>query len=309
MPSPDYKPLESFCDLAPIIIYGGALSTPVDSAMKIHDILGLPEITFNEPAFNLLPDEAFTGMLLGEEAREARLVVDEQDWPLSLALRTDRGWKGTNLILRGPTVEVVERFEEMEGDIIRTTSEEWMRATREYYSLDLLRNNRPAMEDFSPERARMVGALISEVWGGRKGTTCLDCGCGSGMGAAALREAGISSLAYDNDPTLLALGLSKGRLLPEETMMIDATLAGHYIRPTDLGLALMAGTINDFTALIWRGILRELMDLTAETMVTVESEKEAELVRMWALGEQRKVRVFENTNDRFYDRWVCLITE
>jgi hypothetical protein len=277
--------------------------------MKINDILGVPEITFNEPAFNLLPDEAFTGMLLGEEAEEARLVVDEQEWPVSLALLTSKGWKGSNFILRGPSMEVVEKFEQLDGEIIRTTQEEWMRATREYYSLDLLRHNQPAMEDFSPERARLVKALIDDVWGDRVGQTCLDCGCGSGMCAAVLREAGITSLAYDNDPTLLALGLSKGRLVPEETMLIDATLAGHYVRPTELGLALMAGTINDFTALIWKSIIRELIDLASETMVTVESEKEAELVKMWALGEQRKVKVFENTNDQFYDRWVCLITE
>lgn len=277
--------------------------------MKICDILGVPEITFNEPAFNLLPDEAFTSMLLGEDAEEARLVVDEQEWPVSLALRTLKGWRGTNFILRGPSMDVVERFEQLDGEILRTTQEDWMRATREYYSLDLLKHNLPAMEDYSQERAALVRSLINEVWGDRAGATCLDCGCGSGMGAAVLREAGISSLAYDNDPTLLALGLSRGRLLPEETMMIDATLAGHYIRPTELGLALMAGTINDFTAMIWKGIIHELMDLTAETMVTAESEKEADLVKMWALGEQRKVRVFENTNDRFYDRWVCVITE
>lgn len=277
--------------------------------MKIDDILGLTEIKFNEPAFNLLPDEAFTAMLLGEEAEEARLVVDEQDWPLSLALLTGRGWKATNFILRGPSVEAVERFEDLDGEILRTTQEEWMKATREYYSLDLLRNNPPAMEDHSLERARLVRTLIAEIWGDREGASCLDCGCGSGMGAAVLRDLGIRSLAYDNDPTLLSLGLSKGRLRPDETMLIDATLAGHYVRPTDLGLALMAGTINDFTAHIWKAILSELMDLAAETMVTVENKREAELVEIWAKEEPRKVELFENKNDRFYDRWVCIITE
>ncbi|MDW5562546.1 MAG: hypothetical protein SA339_04900 [Methanomassiliicoccus sp.] len=275
--------------------------------MKVEKIMDLPELAFNEPAFNLLPDESFTVMLLGDEASEARLLVDEQDWPLCLALLTDKGWRGTNFILRGPSLEAVEKFEQLDGEIVRTTQEEWMRATREYYSLDLMRNNAPAMEDFSPERARLVKMLIADVWGDRKGETCLDCGCGSGMGAAVLREMGLNPLAYDNDPTLLSLGLSKGRLLPEETMLIDATLAGHYVRPAELGLALMAGTINDFTSLIWSAILHELMDLSAETMVTVESQKEADLVKMWALGEQKKVRVFENENDRFYDRWVCLI--
>lgn len=277
--------------------------------MKFLDILGLPEVRFNEPAFHLLPDEVFTSMLLGDEADEARLVIDENDMPLSLVLHSGKGWEGTNFILRGPAMEAVERFEQLDGEMLRTTQEEWMRATREYYSLELVRDNPPAMEDYSPERERLVRALITDVWGDRRGATCLDCGCGSGMGAVALREAGIGSLAFDNDPTLLSLGLSKGRLLPEETMMIDATLAGHYIRTTELGLALMAGTINNFTAMIWKAILDELMDLTAETMVTVESEKEAELVRMWALGGQRKVRIFENRNDSFYDRWVCLITE
>jgi hypothetical protein len=277
--------------------------------MKVNDILGLAEFRFNEPAFNLLPDVAFTAMLLGEEAEGARLVVDEEDWPLSLVLLTDRGWKATNFILRGPSVEAVERFENLDGEILRTTQEEWIRATREYYSFDLLRNNPPAMEDHSPERARLLRSLITEIWGDRKGNNCLDCGCGSGMGAAVLRDLGIGSLAYDNDPTLLSLGLSKGRLRPDETMLIDATLAGHYVRPTDLGLALMAGTINDFTAHIWRAILCELMDLAAETMVTVENEREAEMIKKWALEEARRVEMFENENDRFYDRWVCIITE
>ncbi|MBI0584209.1 MAG: hypothetical protein ISF22_08290 [Methanomassiliicoccus sp.] len=277
--------------------------------MRINDIMGLPEIEFNEPAFNVLPDEVFTDMLLGDEASEARLVVDEEDWPLALALRTGRGWKGTNFILRGPTLGAVERFEGLGGEVMMSNQEDWMRATREHYSLALMRSTPPAMEDFSPSRAKMVKALLSEVWGGRQGDVCLDCGCGSGMGSAVLREVGLSPLAYDNDATLLSLGLARGRLLPEETMLIDATLARHYVRSTELGLALMAGTINDHTALIWRSVLHELMDLTRETLITMENEREADLVKMWALGEGRKVRTFENHNDSFYDRWVCLITE
>lgn len=116
-------------------------------------------------------------------------------------------------------------------------------------------------------------------------------------------------MAYDNDPSLLSLGLSRGRLLPEETMLIDASLATHYLRPSEYGLALMAGTINDYNTLVWKGILKELMDLCRETMVTVESQKEADLVRLWALGAGRKARVLENLNDTFYDRWLCLIEE
>jgi hypothetical protein len=51
------------------------------------------------------------------------------------------------------------------------------------------------------------------------------------------------------------------------------------------------------------------MDLTEETLVTVEAEKEAELVRMWALGAGKKAEIFENQRDTFYDRWVLLIRD
>lgn len=277
--------------------------------MRLLDIMGLPSVDFYEPTFDVLPDETYTHQLLGNEAEEALLVVDERDWPLALALRTERGWRGTNFILHEPMIEAVERFEEVGGEIRTTTQEEWMRGTRDYYSLALMKCTTPAMEDHSQGRSALVKNMLLEIWGDRDGGCCLDCGCGSGMGAAALREVGFSALAYDNDPSLLSLGLHRGRLLPEETMLIDATLAGHYLRPAEHGLALMAGTINDFTSFVWKNILTELMELTKDAVVTVESEKEAGLVRLWALGAGKKVRICENTRDRFYDRWVCHIEE
>jgi hypothetical protein len=277
--------------------------------MKLFDIIGLPKFDFLEPAFNVLPDEAYTDSLLMLSADKALMVVDEEEWPVALAVRTEHGWKGANFILRGPTVEVVERYEELGGEVMETTQEAWMRGTREMYSLALQQLTPPSMEDFSPERASLVKKLIEDNWGEGKGAVCLDCGCGSGMGAAVLRGLGFSSLAYDNDPSQLSLGLAKGRLLPEETMLIDASLATHYLRPSEYGLALMAGTINEYTALVWKGILKELMDLCQETMVTVESQKEADLVRLWALGAGRRARIVENMNDAFYDRWICLIED
>lgn len=273
------------------------------------DIMGLPSVEFVEPTFSVLPEEAYSHQLLGREAEEALLVVDEEDWPVALALRTGKGWQGTNFALRGPIIEAVERFEEVGGEIRATSQEEWMRATREYYSLALMRSNPPSIEDYSKERSDLIRKMLLGIWGEREGCNCLDCGCGSGMGAAVLRDMGIHSLAYDNDPNLLSLGLSKGRLLPEETMLIDASLAKYYIRPTEMGLALMAGTINDFTSLVWKAILTELMDLTQETVVTVERETEAGLVRLWAIGAGKRVDVFENELEPFYDRWICHIRE
>jgi hypothetical protein len=132
--------------------------------------------------------------------------------------------------------------------------------------------------------------------------------CGSGLGSAALRQLGMVPIAYDNDPGLLALGMIKGRLMPEGTMCIDATRASLFAPKAPLGLILMAGSMNDFNEYVWRPIVEETLRLTGETLVTVETEKEAERVKRWCVAQGREVRMFENNRDPFYDRWVCVIS-
>lgn len=277
--------------------------------MKAFDIFEVPSLRFIEPSFQMLPDEGYTTLMISSPAEEARLAVDEEDWPVALAVRDAKGWKATSFLLRPPSLEAVEFFGSVDGDIVRTTQEDWMKACREYYSREILDGVPPAVEDFNADRAGKVKDLLAELWGGRKGEACLDCGCGSGMGAAMLREVGLEPISYDNDPTLLARGMRTGRLDPQCTMCIDGSLASHYVRPAPLGLALMAGTVNDFTSLAWKNILGELIELTEETLVTVETEMEAELVRLWALGSGKKVRMFENRRDPFFDRWALHVTE
>jgi len=277
--------------------------------LKAFDIFEVPSLKFIEPSYQHLPEGSFTDLLLSSPAEEARLAVDEDEWPVALAVRDAKEWKGTSFLLRPPSLAVVEFFESVDGDVVTTTQEEWAKACREYYSKDIIDMVPAAVEDFSPDRAARVKDLLEELWRDRRGEVCLDCGCGSGMGSAMLREAGLVPVSYDNDPSLLARGLKDGRLEPEGTMCIDGALASHYMRPAPLGLALMAGTINDHTAMIWKAVLGELLDMTEETLVTVETEKESELVRMWALGMGKKVRKFENDRDPFYDRWGCVITE
>ncbi len=276
--------------------------------MRVHDILGI-NVRFIEPSFEALVDESFTGIVLSLPGDEARMVVDDESWPLALAVRGDEEWSAASFLLRPPVVEVVERFEELGGEVVRTTQDEFMPAMREHYSLRLLEQTPMAMEDLSPDRTAKVEDLIASVWKGRRGEECMDCGCGSGMGSLALRNQGLLPLAFDNDAGLIARGLHAGRLSPERTMCIDAALLSHYARPAPLGLALMAGTIVNHTALMWRSILAELFAMTEETLVTVETEEEAEAVKMWALGDGKKVELFENDRDPFYDRWVCLIKD
>ena len=264
---------------------------------------------FIEPSFEALVDQSFTGIVLTLPAEEARLVVDENDWPLALAVRDGQQWSAASFLLRPPVVEVIERYEKLDGEVVRTTQDELMLAMREYYSLLLLERTPMAIEDLSPDRTAKVEDLIASVWKDRRGEECMDCGCGSGMGSLALRNRGLVPLAFDNDAGLIARGLYAGRLAPERTMCIDASLLSHYARPAPLGLALMAGSIIDHTALMWKAILEELFAMTEEALVTVETEKEAEAVKMWALGNGKEVELFENERDPFYDRWAILVKD
>ena len=159
----------------------------------------------------------------------------------------------------------------------------------------------------SMERMNQIISLIEEVWGKGQGETCLDVGCGSGVGSMALRRLGYSPLAYDNDPSQLALGLISGRLEPSETMCLDAAIASRYIGPAPYGVCLMAGTIDHTARWCWEPIIEQLLVISERILVTVGMEKESDFVKEWATGRGRVVEVVENDRDPFYDRWVCLI--
>jgi hypothetical protein len=262
---------------------------------------------FLEQSYEQMLDDRFTEEVRLIDATESRMLIDEDEWPLSFAVNTPKGWKATSFLLRKPTVEIVERYEALGGEIFQTDKAEFAAAMREHFSERLLQQVAPAIEDFSPERCTMVQELLSESWGERIGQGCLDVACGSGLGSAALRQMGVIPIAYDNDPGLLALGMRSGRLMPEGTMCIDATRAGILVPKAPLGLILMAGSINDFNEYVWKAIVEETLKLTVEILVTVETRPEAERVKRWCVAKGREVNLFENERDAFYDRWVCSV--
>ena len=274
--------------------------------MKVADILEVDGCRLVEPSFAELTIDACTALLFREKPDEARFLVDEEDEPLALALHDDEGWHAASFIFRDPTLEAIECFEAVGGDIYQESREVWLSAVREYYSLDIQANVVPAFEDLRPDREGNVRDLVAAVWGDRAGTFCLDCCCGSGVGTAALRAGGVRTLAYDNDPALLALGLIRSRLAPADTMYIDAQEASRYIMPVPLGAAFMAGEIYSYNAPIWEAILTELLLLTDETLITVGTEAEATRVEEWCAEEDRETEVFENQRDPIYDRWCCV---
>ena len=275
--------------------------------MKAADLLDLPDITFIEPNFESLVDDTFTGKLLRIDAKESILLVDENEWPLAFGVSDGQKWTFTNFLFRQPPRSIFDVFEKIGGRIYQEEWEIWNSAVMEYYSLMLLRDNAPAIEDFSVDRMNQILSLIKEIWGISDDTKCLDVGCGSGMGSVAMRRLGYSPIAYDNDPSQLALGFISGRLDPSETMCIDGTIASRYIGPTPKGLCLMAGTIDLAASWFWEKIIDQMLVIADEIMVTVGMEKESELVSKWATERGRVVEVFENQRDPFYDRWVCVI--
>lgn len=271
-------------------------------------ILGLDDIRFIEPFFSSLPDDYFTDVLLDIPGDQGRLLVDEKSDPIALALCSEGQWLAGSFHLRSPTSLLIERFEQTAGDIYQEDRTVWSAAVRDYYSRNLMETITPAMDDLNPDRIPLVSSLLDEVWGTLRGITCLDCCCGSGIGSLVLRSRGIAPLSFDIDEGLLARGLQTGRLLPEETMCIDATCAEAYIGHAPLGLGLMFGEINAFNRDLWEEITYRLLDLADNALITVGKRDEAELIGSWVSKTDKQFRFYENERDPIYDRWVCVIT-
>ncbi len=239
---------------------------------------------------------------------EGRLLVDEHEEPLALAFHGTDGWTAGSFLCRNPSLSVIERFENVNGEIFQEDRALWAAAVREYYSTALLAEVTPSMEDLNPKRRGILTDLIKGFWGAGSGGVCIDACCGSGVGSLVLRDLGYAPLSYDNDETLLCRGLTEHRLLPEETMWLDATIASRYIQPVQKGIGIMMGEINSFTQDMWQRITDELFTLSKETIITVGTEPEARLIQSWGEDLGRSVEVSENPVDPIYDVWVCRST-
>jgi len=273
------------------------------------EILGIDNVEFIEPSFANLPDSRFNVLLEEVDGDQGRLLIDEESDPVCMAVHT-RGdsWLAGCFHLRKPTAALITRFEDLGGDIFQEEREIWEAAVRGYYSREIASGITPALEDLNPARTGLIESLIDEFWGEGAGQSCMDCGCGSGVGSFVLRNRGFSPLSCDNDPSLLSLGFAKGRLIPEQTMLIDASLLRHYTRHCDTGLGLMFGEIHDFNAGMWEQITMELIMLTDRCLITTGTEKEAVRISQWAHKCGAHTEISENTRDPIYDRWVCTIS-
>jgi hypothetical protein len=275
--------------------------------MRATAILGVDTVRFIEPGFAALTDSRYNAGLTEIRADEGRLLIDEHEEPVAVAFHAPGGWVAGSFLCRNPSVGVIELFESVNGELFQEERATWAGAVREYFSNELAATVPPSIDDLNPARHGILKGLITGIWGEGYGETCIDCCCGSGVGSAVLRDLGFAPLSYDNDESLLSRGLTEKRLLPEETMWIDATVASKYIEQAPKGVAIMAGEFNTFNQDMWERIVSELCSVTRDTLVTVGTEKEAELVREWGQAIDRAVDVTENPSDPIYDRWVCRV--
>jgi len=272
-------------------------------------IFGVDTISFIEPSYADLIDDHFTDLMTTLEGDQGRLLIDEESDPLALAVMTTDGWIAGSFHLRRPTATLIEYFEGLGGDIYQEDRDIWEQSLCEYYSLAIKRTVGPAMEDLNPSRAGMIDSLLEEIWGEQEGVACLDCCCGSGVGSLVLRDRGMKPVSFDIDQSLLSLGFHTGRLRPEFTICIDASIANRYTGQAESGLGLMFGEFNDFNTDSWEMITAELISLTDRSLITVGTEREAAMVKQWGESRHRQVEVEENPRDPIYDRFVCIIEE
>jgi hypothetical protein len=273
--------------------------------MNAAEIFELENLRFIEPSFAELTDSRFNALLAGQDINEGRLLLDEAEEPLALAFQGAEGWVAGTFLYRNPSVALIDLFESVSGEIFQENRAVFAAAVREYFSTTLIAHVPPAIEDLNPARRGILGELIENTWGSGSGETCVDCCCGSGVGSLVLRDLGYSPLSYDNDAALLSRGLHAGRLLPAETMCLNATIASEYVEPSPKGIGIMMGEINSFSQDMWEAIVQELFAATKETLITVGTEPEARLVAEWGEGMGRTVEVKENPKDPIYDLWVC----
>ncbi len=273
--------------------------------MSVTEILGIDAVRFVEPEFAAQTDSLFNGVLAAAGGDEGRLLVDGDGEPIAIAFHGPDGWVAASFLFRNPTAGLIEQFEGMNGEILQEDRPVFTAAVREYYSTILMKEVPPAIEDLNPVRRGILSALIEKHWGRGYHGKCIDCCCGSGVGSQVLRDLGYVPISYDNDASLLSRGLAAGRLLPSETMHLDALVAARYIEPVPRGIGIMMGEINDFTRDMWEQIASGLFLISENTLITVGTESEARLIQQWGGEMERTVEIRENPADPIYDLWVC----
>lgn len=277
--------------------------------MKILETFEIEDCSCIEPTLMDHLEDGYTDMAVMVDADEARLLIDEKEDPIALALHGSGKWIVSSYIFREPELSIIEKFEQCGGDIFQEIRDDYTDSIREYYCRDIVRDFPDVVEDNRPGRDLLITELIEEVFGAGCGNikTVTDFCCGSGVATSVLNGMNKDTLSFDLDATLISLGIQKGRLDPGRTMCIDGRAASIFCPQTDLCLALMLGDINNINYMIWESMIGEILAIGKKSLISVATESEAKMVEEWLKDEEASVSVFENTRDPIYDRHVLVV--
>ena len=276
--------------------------------MKILETFEIEDCSCIEPTLMDHLEERYTDMAVMMAADEARLLIDEKEDPVALALHDPKKWVVSSYIFREPELSIIEKFEECGGDIYQEKRDDYTDSIREYYCLEMVKEFSDVIEDNRPGRDLLVKELVEEVFGNgcRSLKTATDFCCGSGVATSVLKDMGKRTLSFDLDASLISLGVQKGRLDPRRSMCIDGRAASAFCPESDLCLALMLGDINNMNYAIWESMIGEILAIGKKSLISVATERESKMVEEWLKEEDASVTAFENTRDPIYDRFVLV---
>lgn len=275
--------------------------------MQLAEFFEVNEVRLVEPLFSDLCYREMDELLLRIPAEKNRILIDETDEVLSVAIESPDGvLQASCFHLRSMSDELLNRLEEMDGEIFQVSRADFEDTIRAYYSADLLSSHDTAPDDLNPERLEITRDLLKSAIGDNSGISCLDCCCGTGIGSLLLKEMDLNPLAYDNDDALLVRGLKEKRLSPERTMWIDGRLLDNYLTaPVDYAFGFMFGEIQPFNQDTWEEIISAICAVSERVLLTVGTEQEADIIGGWMKNDGLDPEIWENDRDPIYDRWVC----
>ena len=286
------------------VIPGRDLCVPVSLLEKITGTG--PLICFPE-TFAELPDAPGPDFPALVSDKDTLLIADDHNLLLAVARPELGRLRVLPVVFFEQQNRIIQLPPGTAGRVVRCTTPDWIAALRAYYCMRLIKGTSPIREMDQSGRDQALRDLLTEVWGVvPAGSRCLDCCCGSGMGSLALRQSGMRPVSYDSMPGQIALGISRGRLRPEETLCIDATIASRYLSTAPRGIGLMLGEITPLNAGTWEQIVSELLLLSQDTLITVVNKAESERVKRWCEARGRIVEILENSRHPIFDHWVIV---
>ncbi|MDD3257224.1 MAG: hypothetical protein PHU87_03115, partial [Methanocorpusculum sp.] len=143
----------------------------------LSTMLEVDGLRFIEPDYASLVNNGEPAVLICEAEpiqNGAKILIDEDENPLLLAVKTASGWRATSWLFRGPGSGELALFEAADGEIYQEMRNDVEDACRAHFAEILRQEIPPAGDDLPADRIEKVRDLIHEMWGTSISGTALD---------------------------------------------------------------------------------------------------------------------------------------